>query len=243
MSAFRTAGVGVLWFAVAHGMGHCRGMVPRREPGAVLVLEEHWRGRLWSAIPHRYVDGDATTTLTHVPYGTTGVFASSLGLPEAAGLTVGEGKVRALATLEHRVLVLPATPVRCLYFFRAGRWSRVNLSWGADGTFAGWYVNFAVPPVPTADGIESMDLVLDLFIHADGSWAWKDREDFEQALNNGVLESPLLAQFENEAERVLAEHARAESAFEPRWIDWTPPWDLPLPSLPADFRPGGPRWS
>ena len=39
---------------------------PLREPGSVLVLEEQWRGRLWSAIPHRYVGGDATTVISHV---------------------------------------------------------------------------------------------------------------------------------------------------------------------------------
>lgn len=76
----------------------------------MLVLEEHWRGRLWSAIPHRYVGGDATTVITHVPYGTTGTLASSRGLPAASGLTTGAGKLRTLATLEYRVLELPANP-------------------------------------------------------------------------------------------------------------------------------------
>ena len=86
-------------------------MFPRREPGSVLVLEEHWRGRLWSAIPHRYVGGDATTAITHVAHGTTGVFASSVGLPDAHGLTTGEGKIRALAvpTLS-RATFLPEVP-------------------------------------------------------------------------------------------------------------------------------------
>jgi len=213
-----------------------------REPGSVLVLEEQWCGRLWSAIPHRYVGGDATTTISHVAYGTTGVFASSVGLPAASGLTTGEGKVRALATLEYRVLELPATPVHCLYFFVAGRWSRVNLAWSAAGEFAGWYVNFAVPPVPTSDGIESMDLVLDLFILPDGSWLWKDREDFERAVDDGVLEAHLPALFETEAQRVLTEHAAGQGALDPAWINWRPPWQHPLPQLPAPFRPGGSRW-
>ncbi len=208
----------------------------------MLVLEEHWHGRLWSAIPHRYVDSDATTVISHVPYGTTGTFASSVGLPAAAGLTVGEGKIRALATLEYRVLELPATPTSCLYFFVTDRCSRVNLSWDESGDFTGWYVNFAAPPVSTADGIESMDLVLDLFVFPDGSWSWKDREDFERAVDNGVLDARLPSLFEAEAERVLADHAAARDAFDPRWIEWQPPWELPPPTLPAHFRPGGSRW-
>lgn len=216
-------------------------MFAQREPGSVVVLEEHWRGRLWSAIPHRYVGGDATTVITHVAYGTTGVFASSVGLPAAHGLTTGEGKIRALATLEYRVLELPATPTSCLYFFVAGRCSRVNLSWDEAGVLTGWYVNFAVPPVPTPDGIESMDLVLDLFVFPDGSWAWKDRDDFERAVDDGVLEPELPALFETEAQRVLAEHAAGQGAFNPRWIEWQPPWQHP-PQVPAPFRPGGSRW-
>ncbi len=217
-------------------------MFARREPGSVLVLEEQWRGRLWSAIPHRYVGGDATTVISHVPYGTTGTFASSVGLPAAHGLTTGEGKIRALATLEYRVLELPATPTSCLYFFLVDRCSRVNLSWSEAGDFTGWYVNFTVPPVPTADGIESMDLVLDLFVFPDGSWTWKDRDDFERAVADGVLESRLPSLFETEAERVLAEHATGQGAFDPRWIAWEPPWTLPPPQLPEPFRPGGSRW-
>jgi predicted RNA-binding protein associated with RNAse of E/G family len=217
-------------------------MFPHREPGSVLVLEEHWRGRLWSAIPHRYVGGDATTVITHVPYGTTGTFASSLGLPAASGLTTGAGKLRALATLEYRVLELPATPTSCLYFFRADRCSRVNLSWSADGEFTGWYVNFAVPPVPTPDGIESMDLVLDMFILPDGSWSWKDREDFDRGIAEGVLEPRLRPVFEAESQRVLAEYTTSTGAFDPRWIDWRPPWNLPIALLPESFLPGASTW-
>jgi predicted RNA-binding protein associated with RNAse of E/G family len=208
----------------------------------VLVLEEQWRGRLWSAIPHRYVGGDATTVISHVPYGTTGIFASSVGLAAARGLTTGAGKIRALATLEYRVLELPATPTSCLYFFRADRCSRVNLSWSANGEFTGWYVNFAAPPVPTPDGIESMDLVLDMFVLPDGSWSWKDREDFDRAVDDGVLEPHLPALFETEAQRVLTEHAAGQAAFDPAWIDWRPPWQHPTAQLPAPFRVGGSRW-
>jgi hypothetical protein len=94
----------------------------------------------------------------------------------------------------------------------------------------------------TPDGIESMDLVLDMFVLPDGSWSWKDREDFDRAVDDGVLEPHLPALFETEAQRVLTEHAAGQAAFDPAWIDWRPPWQLPTAQLPAPFRVGGSRW-
>lgn len=98
---------------------------------------------------------------------------------------------------------------------RALSCSRVNLSWTADGEFTGWYVNFAEPPVPTPDGIESMDLVVDMFILPDGSWSWKDREDFDRGIDDGVLEPRLRPVFEAESQRVLAEYTTSQAAFDP----------------------------
>ena len=83
---------------------------------------------------------------------------------------------------------------------------------------------------------------LDLFVFPDGSWVWKDRDDFERAVGDGVLEPHLPALFETEAQRVLIEHAAGQGAFDRTWIDWRPPWRLPLSQLPAPFRPGGSRW-
>lgn len=51
-------------------------VLPVFEPGSVIVVEERWRGRLWSAEPHRVISSDPARLLTEVPAGTVGLVAT-----------------------------------------------------------------------------------------------------------------------------------------------------------------------
>jgi hypothetical protein len=81
-----------------------------------------------------------------------------------------------------------------------------------------------------------------MFILPNGSWSWKDREDFDCGIDDGVLEPRLRPVFEVESRRVLAAYTTSQAAFDPRWIDWRPRWNLPTAQLPEAFRPGASTW-
>ncbi len=210
-------------------------------PGTQLVVEERWRDHLWSAVPHVVVE-DGDWCVTHVPAGTAAVYASSVGVPGREDVSRSERKLLAMETLVYKV-VERSNDLRTLHFFAPDTWARVILVWTGTGEFRGWYVNLELPPVRTHDGIRTMDLVLDVQVHPDGSWAWKDREEFDEAVRRGVLDRELLGTLEDHAHAVLAQASARTGPFEARWLDWQsdPAW--PRPVLPAAYRPGGSAWS
>jgi protein associated with RNAse G/E len=208
--------------------------------GQTVVVREVWRDRLWSAVPHIWVD-DGPPHITYVPQGTVGTYASNRGLPYTKGMTREERKLAAMRTCDYRV-VERSTDISLLYFFTPGSWARVNLGW-SDDKFIGWYVNFESPVEYWSGGLQSKDLVLDLQISPDGRWRWKDRDSFAAAVADGLLAGDLLPQFERAAARILQLLDRRIGPFEPTWREWTPEpqWDTPV--LPADMGIGGDGWN
>lgn len=215
-------------------------VLPVFEPGSVIVVEERWRGRLWSAEPHRVISSDPARLLTEVPAGTVGCYASNRGLPEAEGLTRDQRKHLALKTLVARPLLVPDRLDK-IFVFEPDRWSRVNLAWDHDQELLCWYVNFDLPVRPTDDGLWGKDLVLDLLVHPDGSWTVKDADDFERAVAEGILAPGLRPVLEAETRRVLADHEHRRGAFAPELTRLRPRPGEP-PVLPAGYLPGGERW-
>lgn len=208
--------------------------------GDGIVVQEWWQGHLWSAIPHIVVAA-SDYYLTYVPAGTSGTFASSVGVPGRDHLPRAERKLVALETCVYNV-VERATPLSMLHFFTPGSYARVNLGWTTDNTFLGWYVNFELPPVTVNDGICTMDLVLDILVHPDRRWEWKDRADFGTAVERGLLDQDLLPGLELEADRIVTQAASGDGPFDDAWRTWRPEPSWGRPELPADFRVGGRNW-
>jgi protein associated with RNAse G/E len=209
-------------------------------PGDTLVVQERWRGHLWSAVPHLVVTA-GETTVTHVPGGTQATFASSIGVPGRDHLPRSERKLLALQTCVYEVVERPVFPA-ALHFFTSESWARVSLGWEPDGTFLGWYVNFEHPATPNPAGLETMDLVLDLVVRPNRQWDWKDRTDFDEAARRGILDASLLETFEAVADLVLAQLASRSGPFDESWCTWRPDPSWPRPVLPPEFGVGGRCW-
>jgi hypothetical protein len=215
----------------------------RYEIGRSIVEEERWHGLLWSAVPQRVVSSSAEQLVTWTPCGTVATRASNRDFPQAAGLTREDRKLLALRTREAVVAEVAEWPHK-LSVFQPGRWSRVNLGWEpGTGRFLGWYVNFQLPPEPTEDGLATMDLVLDIWVDPDGSWRWKDRDDFDRAIADGIHQERIRAELDAETQRVLAELDQRTAAFDPRWIAFRPDPDWSRPELPAAYAWNGANWS
>ncbi len=86
------------------------------------------------------------------------------------------------------------------------------------------------------------DLVLDMYIEPDGGWRWKDRDDFEVAIDDAVLGPELRQTFEDEAHAVLRDADDQLGAFAPPWQHFLRGRDWSIPTLPAAFLPGGSSW-
>ena len=117
-----------------------------------------------------------------------------------------------------------------LRFMRAGDAHTVELFWDEDWRFLFWYVNLQTPLVVRGDRFDTTDLALDIVVEPDGTWSWKDEDDFAQAIELGVLDEHEAADVRAEGERVVA--ARP---WPTGWESWRPPSEWgPLP-LPEDW--------
>jgi hypothetical protein len=105
----------------------------------------------------------------------------------------------------------------------------------ADWEFLGWYVNLQAPLERTSLGFDSSDHVLDITVDTDGSWAWKDEDEFEDARKVGRFT-------DDEADEILAEAERAASKIRNRgwplgsaWEEWRPEMEWTLPEMPEGW--------
>lgn len=216
--------------------------LPIFEPGSTMIAEERWHDLLWSAVPQRVLRSSSSELISYLPTGTAATFATNRGLPEAEGLDREQRKLLAMKTCRVVVAERAEAPDK-LFIYRPGRWARINLGWDSPtGRFLGWYVNFELPPETTPLGVVSKDLVLDMWVDADRSWRWKDRDDFYRALADDILDPAVRAPIEAEAELVLQELKDCSGPFTDEWTDFRadPAWEFP--ELPAQYALGGAQW-
>ena len=116
-----------------------------------------------------------------------------------------------------------------------------RLSWTQEGVFERWYVNLEAPKQEWDLGLETVDHLLDLIVHPDGSWTWKDEGEAEAAVVAGFLPTSTLATARSEGERILADLPTWTEALRP-WADFRPPdrWTVPGPELADEAEAASP---
>lgn len=194
-------------------------IVPGRPAGDLVLVTQTWRDRLWSAVPHRLVRSSPGEVVTFVAAGTRGSFATSRGIIGRERLSRAERKLEALRS-DVRSVVEVLLELDMLNFFVDDSWARTNLAW-ANGRFVGWYVNFELPPTATPEGIATMDLVLDALVTPAGEWQWKDRDDFDRAVSDGLLDPTLPHTLAATAATIQELLKSGEGPFHPDWVDWS----------------------
>lgn len=88
-----------------------------------------------------------------------------------------------------------------------------------------------------------MDLVLDLWVNPNRTWAWKDRDDYNELLSDYTLDESIVNAIEDETEAILAELDNEAGPFAPEWLQFEaePAWQTP--ELIATHKVRGSAWS
>jgi len=107
----------------------------------------------------------------------------------------------------------------------------IELLWHGDtDVFAGWYVNLQEPLRRSPVGFDTDDLVLDIWVEADGKWRWKDEDELEGAVRLGRFTPAEAAEIRADGEQVIA--ARP---WPTGWEDWRPDPAWVAPALPQGW--------
>ncbi len=146
--------------------------------GDPVLLRSLYRGNVRWCWPHHYV-GELN--------GRAGLYCRPGNQGKLMKRVAGKGY------LEHWVSDAPAFDYvwdrsHVLRFMREGDAHTVELFWDEGWRFVGWYVNLQAPLVVRGDRFDTTDWALDVVVDPDGSWRWKDEDDFAQALALGVFD-------------------------------------------------------
>ena len=108
--------------------------------------------------------------------------------------------------------------------------------WDDDSNeFLCYYINFQLPFQRSHCGIDTLDLDLDLIINPDFSYEWKDEDDYQKAIDNGVITPEWTREIEMAKEEVLDKLEKRQYPYDGSWLNWKidPSW-LP-PKLPVNW--------
>lgn len=182
-------------------------------PGEIVQLRSMYGGRVRWAFPHRVIADDGERFVLYLPPGAEGVWMGRDADGRYLERWMSDEPPRAHVWERHHVLSLT----------RRGDAHSLWHFWDPGWTFVGWYVQLCDPIVETADGLETMDHALDVTVDPDGTWRWKDEDDFAEAQTLGVLTPEAAAAVRAEGARVIA--ARP---WPTGWEGWrpNPRWSL-----------------
>lgn len=200
--------------------------------GETIVLQEVHRGRLWAARPMTVVSDDGDFVVLWHPKGT--IRKVPTNPPTRPRLPTRAERFAASLTLLDWIHIDHEWDVDTLWLLRDGDWHATWVSF-RDGEHWGWYINLQEPFRRTVRGLQTMDLELDLLIYPDGSWQYKDEDEFEHLVAHGVIDEDKAEHVRAEARRVIDRAERNEPPFSDSWPDWRPDAEWSLPVLPADW--------
>lgn len=93
---------------------------------------------------------------------------------------------------------------------------------GPERAFHGWYLNLQEPFRRTAEGYDTQDLELDIWIPAGGAWQLKDDELLDVRVREGRFTQDQARATRREAARITAELDAGRQWWDDAWSTWRP---------------------
>jgi len=194
-------------------------------PGTVVMLREVWRGRAMSLRPVRIVED--------VPHHHRAFYLSPgsrwLNDPRDHGeVRFHDGPWELEPKVRDRPVLSFAFPETAY---------AVLLSWTADWTFEGYYVNIQSPLRERDGALEYTDWFLDVRIPpARNTYEWKDEDELVEAVGRGLLTEADARDVRWAGERAIEHVLLWEPPFDHDWTSWRPALAWGPLDLPTDAR-------
>jgi protein associated with RNAse G/E len=209
------------------------GDAQRWQTGQTIVVQEVWQGRLWSARPMRVIEDHGHALVLWCPRGTHWKTATTP--PTRPRATTRAERLMTSLRLRDWVLGDFVWDVSTLVFTNAGDWHATWVSWRPSGEAWGWYINFQRPFARTAQGLQTMDLMLDITVGIDRQWHWKDQDEFDAFVAANLIDAAEAAQVLAESERVVENIEANTAPFREPWHSWRPDPHWTMPELPPNW--------
>lgn len=200
-------------------------------PGDVISWRGIYRERIWHVQPTILIkDSPKEIVLTLLP-GTECIAEENYPKGKKNGARLWDFKEKAwhLAkyTWQTNRLLLIFEPEK--YYSIIHFWNHVS------GEFLCYYINFQLPFQRSHCGVDTLDLDLDLIINPDFSYEWKDVDDYQKAIECGIIPSECIQGIETAKPGILERIEKRQYPFNGSWLNWMPDSSWSPPRLPANW--------
>jgi len=125
---------------------------------------------------------------------------------------------------------------RLLLIVQPEKYYSTILFWDhASNEFVCYYINFQLPFRRHTCGIDTLDLDLDLVINPDLSYEWKDVDEYQKAIENGIISQDEILGIEAARQEILEKLEKRQYPFDGSWLDWLPDPHWSPPRLPENW--------
>ena len=125
---------------------------------------------------------------------------------------------------------------RLLLLFEPEKYYSTILFWNHESNdFLCYYINFQLPFQRSACAVDTLDLDLDIVIHPDFTYEMKDVEDYENAVQHGVIQPGWIRAIDNAQHEILNKLEKREYPFDGSWLNWVPDPNWSPPNLPENW--------
>jgi uncharacterized protein DUF402 len=125
---------------------------------------------------------------------------------------------------------------RLLLLLEPERCYSTILFWAdASDEFLCYYINFQLPFQRRNHSVDTLDLELDLIIKPDFGLEWKDEDDYQKAIEYGLITPEWVRGIEGAKYEILGRLKKREYPFDGAWLKWKPDAAWTPPKLPENW--------
>jgi len=200
-------------------------------PGDVISWRGIYRGRVWHCQPTILVkDSPEEVVITLLP-GTECIAEESY----PKGKKNGQRRWY-FVNEDWRLAKYTWQTNRLLLLFEPEKYYSTILFWNhASNGFLCYYINFELPLQRNHCAIDTLDLDLDLIVHPDFTYQWKDEEDYQKAIEHGIISQEWIQGIEAAKPEILDKLEKRHYPFDGSWLNWMPDPDWSAPKLPENW--------
>jgi protein associated with RNAse G/E len=201
------------------------------QPGDVVSWRGIYRERIWHVQPTILVKDSAQEVVTTLLPGTECIAEESYPKGKKKGqrrwyFTDRDWQLAKYTWQTNRLLLI----------FEPENYYSTILFWNhTNNKFLCYYINFQLPFQRNHYAIDTLDLDLDLIVNPDFICEWKDLDDYQSAIEHGVISSDWAREIETAKVDVLQRIEARQYPFDGSWLDWTPPTNWSPPALPENW--------
>ena len=192
------------------------------ERGEGVALREVWEGRVWSARPATVVEDADEQIMLFIPSHARWMAPFS------------DGRRLKIQQPDYELVEQPYK-AHVLSWAWPGSSAAVLLFYEEDWSPSHWYVNLEDPLRRSPVGFDTLDHKLDVTVELDGTWRWKDEDQFDEIIELGILSAEDAAPLREEAQSAVHRVLQRRPPFDRDWLGWRPDPSWPSPMLPEGW--------